>query len=143
MMTQEMQAKLKRSLVLHEGRKNFPYDDGLGNITIGIGYNLTARGLSDEWVDTQYNQDVAYFYNRLMDDFFWFKDLNIDRQIVLVDMCFMGYKKFLSFKKMLGFLAESDYKNTAKEMLDSEWAKQTKGRAEKLACAMEEGEYHV
>ena len=142
-MTTEMFAKLKRSLVLHEEYRKLPYVDSLGNITIGIGYNLSDRGLDDDWINNQYAKDVNYFYNQLSQDYYWFNDLNVDRQIVLVDMCFMGYKHFQQFVHMFSALADHDYVQAAREMLDSEWALQVKSRALTLAQAMTSGVYNV
>jgi lysozyme len=143
MMTAEQQNKLKRSLVLHEEKRNFPYVDTEGKISIGIGYNLTDRGLSDEWITKQYNDDVSYFYNALYENFSWFKELNNDRQIVLIDMCFMGFKKFCGFTRMIKALSQHDYLIAAHEMLDSAWAKQVKTRADVLAKAMVDGVYEI
>lgn len=142
-MNTDMAAKLRRSLVLHEEYKKFPYVDTVGKITIGIGYNLTDRGIDDQWINDQYNRDVAYFYAQLSKDFDWFLSLNEDRQIVLVDMCFMGYQRFLEFKGMLDALAKGDFKQAAVEMLDSKWATQVKGRATSLAHGMLTGVYIV
>lgn len=140
MMTADMKAKLKQLLIKHEDKRNFPYYDTVGKITIGIGYNLTDRGVSDEWINEQYEQDVSYFYQSLTNDFPWFRDLSEPRQMVLIDMAFMGYKKLLGFKKMLAALARHDYLKAADEMLDSKWATQVKGRADELAGIMESGE---
>ena len=142
MMTPEMSLKLKQSLVDHEGRKNLPYTDTLGNITIGIGYNLTSRGLPDSWVDSQYLSDVQYFYNQLS-AFPWYLKLNDDRQIILIDMAFMGWQRFLGFTDMIAALEVSDFNKAANEMLNSEWATQVKGRAIQLAEGMRTGEYNV
>ena len=142
MMTPEMSAKLKKSLVLHEGWKNFPYVDTQGKITIGCGFNLSDRGLDDDWINKQYIEDVTFFYNQLS-DFEWFHSLNSDRQIVLIDMCFMGWKKFLEFKNLIEALSKHDYKTAAKEMLNSVWAEQVKSRAIALSHAMETGEYTI
>lgn len=142
LMTPEMSAKLKRSVVNHEGRKKFPYPDTLGNITLGIGYNLTARGITDEWIDNQYSEDAEFFYLSLS-QYPWFNNLNEDRKIVLLDMCFMGLKKFLTFEKMIEALKESDFMTAAHEMINSKWAEQVKDRAFVLAVAMRKGVYDV
>ena len=42
---------------------------------------------------------------------------------------------------MLAAVEEGDYKKAAKEMLDSKWAFQVKGRAVELAKIMETGEW--
>lgn len=143
MMMPDSVAKLRRSIVEHESYRKIPYVDTMGKITIGIGYNLTDRGIDDEWINDQYQRDIAFFYNRLTEDFPWFKELNTDRQIVLIDMAFMGYKHFLSFERMLTALGLRDYRLAASEMMDSKWAEQTKGRAAQLAHAMLTGVYEI
>ncbi len=137
-------AKLRRSLLRHEKETLFPYFDNTPdkNITIGIGYNLSARGLPESWVNQQYADDVNYFYNKLC-SFPWFKDLNDDRQVVLVDMCWMGWRRFLEFKHMIACLEAHDYVGASREMLESEWAKQVKHRAVDLSDAMLSGVYDI
>jgi len=142
MMTQEILVKLRRSLLRHEGYDKYPYIDSVGKITIGIGYNLSDRGMSDEWIANQYLEDVNYFYNKLS-EFPWFLKLNHDRQIVLIDMCFMGIRKFLSFKKMIVALEKEDYVEAAREIVDSKWASQVGIRANVLADAMWKGVYDI
>ena len=142
MMTPEMISKLRQSLILHEGYRKYPYTDSTGKMTVGIGYNITDRGMDDGWINTQYQKDVAYFYNQLA-EFPWFFNLNVDRQIVLIDMSFMGWKNFLEFKGMLEALANEDFKLASEEMLNSKWAEETKSRATTLAHAMLTGIYNL
>jgi len=144
MILPDMAMKLRRSLIKHEGYKSHPYLDTANppRITIGIGYNLSDRGLPAEWINNQYQQDVNYFYNKLA-EFDWFHSLNEDRQIVLIDMSFFGWQKFLEFKGMIAALEQRDYTLAAEEMLNSEWAKEVKGRAVDLANAMKSGVYNV
>jgi len=142
MMTPEMLLKLRSSLVKHESYSKFPYVDTVGKTTIGIGYNLTDRGVSDEWINTQFQSDVDYFYQQLS-TFPWFEHLTPDRQIVLIDMAFMGWKKFLTFNKMLNALLTGDFKKAAYEMINSKWAEQVKGRAASLAHGMMTGVYEI
>ena len=133
MLTTEFRAKLKLLVIKHEGRKNYPYTDTVGKITIGIGYNITDRGLSDEWIDDEYDKDSSYFYYKLYEEFPFFKDLSANRQIALIDMSFMGYQKIKGFKKMWAALEIRDYDRAADEMIDSKWAKQEPNRANDLA----------
>jgi len=142
MMTPGMLAKLRRSLIQHEGYEKFPYIDTVGKITIGIGYNLTDRGMDDDWINKEYIKDVAYFYHQLS-QYSWYLDLNPDRQIILIDMAFMGWKRFIEFEDMIKALEQGDYVTASKEMLQSKWAEQTKRRAETLAQGMLTGEYNI
>lgn len=143
MMTPGMNAKLYRSLVLHEDKRNYPYVDSVGKITIGIGYNLSDRGLPDSWINSQYIEDVDYFYKQFNETFSWYKDLNEDRQIALIDMAFMGWKKFLEFHHLIDALSKHDYVRAHDEMLNSKWAEEVKGRAITLANVILTGSYNI
>ena len=64
------------------------------------------------------------------------------RQLILIDMAFnMGVPRLCKFKKMCAAVEGEDSPTAAKEMLDSRWAKQVKGRATMLANAMHNGEF--
>ena len=110
-----------------------------GNVTIGIGYNLSARGLPDSWINEQFDQDIAYFDKVLTLDFPWYEHLCDARKMVIIDMCFMGYKTFRTFHKMLFALELHNYERAADEMLNSEWAHQVNGRAVENALIMRRG----
>lgn len=138
-MSPEMRSQLKTLIVKHEGYKNFPYFDSVGKLTIGVGYNISDRGLPDTWIDSQLQEDIDYFYRELDFNFPWFSKLNHARQIALIDMCFMGFKKFLSFKKMLSAFEKQDYNTAAKEILNSRYASQVGNRAKDLAYIIEKG----
>lgn len=139
MLDPETRLKLKELLVKHEGKTTYPYVDTVGKITIGIGYNLTDRGLPEAWVDKQFEEDVNFFHDHLDRDFKWFRDLNYERKIVLIDMCFMGYQRFKEFKNMLKALSYKNYDKAADEMLNSKWAIQVGNRALELANIMRTG----
>jgi lysozyme len=87
--------------------------------------------------------DVNYFYDQLQKTFEWFQKLNDDRKIVLIDMCFMGWKKFLEFEKMIYALEKENYQQASFEMINSDWAKQVKNRAVQLAQGMLTGVYEI
>jgi lysozyme len=143
MMSADMKSRLKLLLIQHEGYRNYVYSDSVGKLTIGIGYNLSDRGVSDGWINQQYDEDVDYFYTTLSETYEWFNDLNEIRQMALIDMCFMGLKKFKSFNKMLVALSHHDYDQAAHEMLDSVWARQVGKRANDLAELMIHGHLEV
>lgn len=142
MMTAQVLARVRQSLIKHEDYRNYPYVDSVDKITIGIGYNLTDRGIDNEWINKQFDSDVNYFYSNLC-EFPWFHLLSDDRQIILIDMAFMGWKKFLGFGKMFEALLHRNYEGAAQEILNSKWAKEVKGRAVELADGMRTGVYHV
>lgn len=137
-----MLTKLKRSLTLHEGRSRFLYQDTAGKWTIGCGYNISDRGLPDSWIDSQLDLDIKYFYSSLAEHL-WFQTLNADRQIILIDMAFMGMKKLLGFVKMIDAIQRRNYDLAAKEIINSDWAKKVGSRAFDLANGMRTGIYTI
>ena len=42
----------------HEGRRSHIYTDTVGKLTIGVGRNLTDRGLSDDEIDYLLANDI-------------------------------------------------------------------------------------
>lgn len=134
-----MKLKLRHLLIVHEGYEQKLYTDSVGKHSIGIGRNLDDRGVCPTEIDMMCDHDMQYFYDQLDSHFKWFAELNEARQIALIDMCFMGFKKFLSFKKMISYLASHDYNNAAIELLDSAYAKQVGKRAIDLATIIKLG----
>lgn len=139
-MDQSFKLRLKSLIVSHEDYRNLPYIDTKGNITIGIGYNLSRRGLPDSWINAQFEEDIAYFDKQLSLDFPWYDGLIDVRKMVLIDMCFMGYKTLRSFHKMFFALELHKYDIAADEILNSVYAEQVHGRAVENAEIMRSGE---
>jgi lysozyme len=154
---------LLKKLVEHEGLRLEVYQDSLGIDTIGVGRNLQDRGITKEELDaldipsinTVYEHgiteaDAAYLLENdvqiveeeLLRAHPCVDSLDSVRQLVLVDMAFnMGVPRLCKFQKMWNAIHEEDFRNAAKEMLDSRWAIQVKLRATKLAHAMHHGEF--
>ena len=150
-------------LVVAEGLRLQVYKDTLGIDTIGIGRNLEARGISKEeldWMDIPSidhvyewgiteadavylaTNDVQIVEEELVRAHPCVDRLDSVRQLILIDMAFnMGVPRLCKFKKMWAAVEAEDFPTAAKEMLDSRWAKQVKGRATKLANAMHNGEF--
>ena len=150
-------------LVVSEGLRLQVYKDTLGIDTIGIGRNLEDRGISKEeldWMDIPSidhvyewgiteadavylaTNDVQIVEEELVRAHPCVDRLDSVRQLILIDMAFnMGVPRLCKFKKMWAAVECGDYPTAAKEMLDSRWAKQVKGRATKLANAMHNGEF--
>ena len=125
----DMKSKLRQLLIKHEGYEGHPYSDSVGKVTIGIGRNLTDRGVLPTEIDMMFDHDVDYFFNFLSDKFVWFPKLNEARQIALVDMCFMGTKTFMQFEKMIAALEMGDYERAAEEITNSKYAGEVGQRA--------------
>jgi len=150
-------------LIKHEGLKLQVYQDTLGIDTIGIGRNLEDRGITKQELDEldipsidhvyEYGiteadavylatNDVQIVEEELVRAHPCVDRLDSVRQLIVMDMAFnMGVPRLCKFKNMWAAIHEEQYDVAAKEMLDSRWARQVKGRATKLANAMHNGEF--
>lgn len=133
---------LKVLLVKHEGKRPTPYKDTTGHLTVGVGRNLDAVPFSDDEMALMLDNDVTRVWKecstRLLS--YGFNALDDARQHVLMDMVFnMGTDGVLRFQKMLAAVAARDFDTAAREMLNSQWAKQVGDRATELAAMMKAG----
>ena len=134
--------KLAARIRKNEGLSYLPYRCSAGALTIGYGHNLDARGISIEAAELLLKQDLEIAEKEVKNAFIWWPKLDDARLGVLIEMCYnLGISRLVGFKKMLAALEEGDYKKAAKEMLDSKWAFQVKGRARELAEIMQTGEW--
>jgi lysozyme len=121
-------------LKLHEGVRRFPYKDTKGNITIGIGRNLTGKGLSESEIYFLLENDINEAQRDLFINLSWTLGLDKVRQVALIDMCFnMGIKGLLTFKNTLPLIKNGKYEQAAKNLRKSKWYKDVKsGRGERI-----------
>ena len=70
----------------------------------------------------------------------WWRRLDNARQVILANMAYqMGVHGLLGFRKMLAALQDKDWYEASVQALDSEWARQTKERAEWSAEVLRTG----
>ncbi len=140
-MLKETKIKLRKILIGHEGIKNFPYIDKSGKITIGVGRSLTDRGISSAEAVSLLDDDIDYFYNKLLCVLPWYCALDEARQVVLIDICFnIGLHAFMELKDFLDALEVRDYSLAVVEILTTKWGRQNPFRAQKLANIIKSGE---
>ena len=136
---------LKTQLLREEGAESCAYQDSLGYWTIGVGRLIDSRkggGLSNDEIDYLLDNDIKAKTREVLLALPWMPRLSEPRQAVLIGMAFqMGIGGLLKFKRMLGSVEDGQYGEAAMEMLDSAWAKQTFGRATRMAKQMETGEW--
>lgn len=115
-----------RALILkHEGIRLFPYDDATGQplksgdvlkgkITIGVGHNLSDRGITQEQADDWLDDEIARCVNDLCINFPWFVGLSDNRQNALIDLRFnLGPSRFRKFAPTLALLAAGEFNSAA------------------------------
>lgn len=133
--------KLIKQLKKHEGIELKPYKCTSNKLTIGIGRNLEDVGISEHEAEYLLMNDLDT-YMTAAKTYDWYAGLNDARKAVIVNMLFnMGQTNFNKFLKMKQALDVGDYSEAAKQMLDSKWAKQVKGRSAELSKQMETGKW--
>jgi len=124
----------------HEGVSALPYEDSVGKITIGIGRNLTDRGLSVDEVEMLFANDMK-IAAEILD--IWchdWRDFSATRQAALLSMAFnLGAPRLSQFIKLRAALAVRDFTTASAEALDSKWAKQVGHRAQHIADLLAKG----
>lgn len=154
-------ATVIQRLMLNEGCRNKAYYCPAGKLTIGIGRNLDDNPLTEEEIayighncrgKCITNEQAAYLCRnniaqvkaQLDKELPWWRDLNIDRQFVMIDLCFnLGKNTLLTFKKTLDSIATGYYERAAKQLLQSKYATQVGIRAKRNAYALKYGKYVI
>lgn len=134
-----VRADLVNQLILHEGFRLKPYVDTVGKVTVGIGHNLTDKGLTSGQVLDILNTDIDDTFAFLDKECPWWRTLSETRQLVLADMAFVMMKKLLDFKGMIAAIKAGDFERAADSILNSKFGQQTGTRAITLSRMMRIG----
>ena len=131
--------KVKKRLIQEEGKKHFPYTCSANKLTIGVGRNIQARGISDITIDQMLEEDIDICLGELRQNLSWFDNAPSGIQDVLIDLAFnMGVPKLMTYVKTLELLRTSQYDKAADELLRSRYAAtlpQRSGRNAKMIRA--------
>jgi lysozyme len=139
-LTPDGREQLQLRLIDEEGLKLFPYHDTRGILTIGVGRNLQAKGISREEALMLLDNDIIQAETEVQNNISFYLQLNDARKIALIELVFnMGINALLGFKKTLVALEAGDYKLASQELLASLWAKEVGFRSEKIAYLIETG----
>jgi lysozyme len=134
--------KLAEQLRRDEGVRFRPYADTKGKITIGVGRNLTDKGITPRESDYLLGNDIDEAECELHQLMPWTDKLDDARRGVLIAMVFnMGITAFQDFEKFLALVNAGNYTAAGAEMLNSKWAKQVGARANRLSRQMVSGEW--
>jgi lysozyme len=132
--------KIKLLLTRHEGFKPKPYTDTVGKITIGVGHNLTDKGLTAKQIDGILEDDINDTLTFLQDHCPWFAPLDDVRQRAIIDLTFDIEGKLLDFKNMIAAIEARDWVRAGSELLNSTFASETGQRAKDLAYMIQSGQ---
>jgi lysozyme len=112
-----------------------------GNITIGIGRNLTEDGISPVEAETLLTHDITTALVHLH-TFKWYDGLDVVRQAALIDLNInLGSYGFDEFTRMTAALSERDYTRAGAALRDSAADHQEPRRIEELAKMLETGQW--
>lgn len=154
--------QLREDLIRDEGVREVCYFCTAGKKTIGVGRNLDDVGLTPEeekhlgcttddlktgrvkltgaQIDYLLANDMARVQRDLDRELSWWRGRPADAQRALCNMVYqMGIGGVLKFKKMLACVHAGDWEGAKRNALDSDWAKQTPGRAERVTALFTAG----
>ncbi len=132
--------QLKADLMRDEELRLEPYLDSAGNLTIGVGRNLSSRGITEQEAHVLLDTDVAVVFEDLDRNVTWWRRLPDGAQRALANMCFnLGWPRLSGFRRMLLALQVGDFETAAREALDSKWARQVGDRAVRIAELIRKG----
>jgi len=126
----------------HEGYKPQMYKDTEGHWTIGVGHLVTAneiskfknRKLSDTEIRSLFDSDLSIAIANAKKFVPNLNTLPLPVQHAMVNMAFnLGINRLMKFKDLRQSLASKDFNKASKDMLNSKWASQVKGRAVELS----------
>lgn len=133
--------KLRASLIRHEGCILMPYVDTTGNITIGVGHNLSAHGITHAQAMAWLDEDIGAAVTACHEQLPWSETLDDVRQRVLIELCFnVGIGKLLKFTATLDLIRLGRYGDAADRLTKSLWYQQVKTRGPVLVQMLRTGQ---
>lgn len=124
---------------IYEGTKLFPYTDTVGKLTIGVGHNLTDKGITPNQAGQILSDDIDDTTKFLDARLPWWKSLDEVRQRALANMVFNLMGKILDFHTLLGALQAKDWGLASDSVLNSLFATQVGKRASDIAFMFKTG----
>lgn len=134
--------KLVAQLTSNEGYRRFPYLDTKGKTTIGVGRNLTDKGISKDEGRMLLQNDIAEAVAAARTEPWWAIVADDDvRARAMVDLVFnMGIGKLRTFVHALSALAGGDFNSAADQFVDSAWYREVGIRGPKIVGMIRTGQ---
>jgi lysozyme len=136
--------KLIAEVQSEEGLRLTAYQDQFGVWTVGYGHTGPEVQQGLVWTQDQAKAallgDIRYAVSRLDSALPWASGLNDARTRALLQMAFqLGIHGLLNFKHMLEALRQGLWDRAYSEAMDSDWARQTPARAQRVAGMLRDG----
>ena len=122
--------KIVEMLKRHEGLRTYPYNCSKGFLTLGIGRNLDANGISEEEAHYLLYNDINKVQKELTKNWGVWRTFPERARMVCIDMAFqMGITGFMSFRETRKLMELGKWLEASEELLRSRYAVQTPNRA--------------
>jgi len=131
--------KLRATLADAEGAYLSLYKDTTDNWTIGIGHNLSSKGISKGVLEMMFAEDVRDAQATLTHLVPDWRNLNEPRQNALVELAFNMGPRLRGFVHMLTAVNSGRWDRAADELQDSLWFKQVGRRGPRLVSVIRTG----
>lgn len=142
LMLAELKADEGVRLVVYDdatGRTIGPGSAVIGHPTIGVGRALDVTGISPVEASTMLLSDVSTYLVELR-KLPWFVAMDATRQRSIVNMRHqLGLRGLMRFRAMIDRIENGSWQAAAAEGLDSEWARQSPVRAERVMAQLATG----
>jgi lysozyme len=121
--------ELKTRLLEEEGYREKPYTDTTGNVTVGIGFNVTD-GMSPRVARACMIAELEDAMADLDRNAPWWRTMPLSQRMALLDMAYnLGWPALSGFKNMLASARDGDYADAAQHAMASKWAAQVGQRS--------------
>lgn len=133
---------LHAQLRVDEGVRPEPYPDQFGNMTIGIGRNLTANGINRGEQALMFDNDLAAAERSARLLFHNFDQLSDVRKAVIMNLAFnMGYSTLAGFVNTIAAIDARRWEDGAQGLIKSKWYTQVqRDRSDRLIKMLRTGE---
>lgn len=126
-------AQMQSDLITDEGERLRPYVDTTGNITVGVGRNLSVNGISSAEATILLLNDIATAAANLDAGMPWWRTLPEPQQRVMANLMFnLGPVRFAEFTTFLGFMKEQKFPSAAADLATTLWFKQVGARGPRM-----------
>ena len=121
---------VKEMLLKHEGLRTFPYKCSEDKLTIGIGRNLEANGITEDEAMYLLDNDIKRVIESLDKHWRVWKSFPKKAQLVCIDCTFqMGITGWMAFRHTRALMEMDCWLEASEEILRSKYATQTPNRA--------------
>lgn len=134
-------ARTKALLILDEGSRLMPYKDSVGHLTIGIGHNLDANGISAAVQDQLYREDMDHAQHVLNLFAPLWQTWDDVRQAAGLSLAFNLGSRLFAFTTLRTALQGQNWALAGQSLKDSLWYQQVGDRGPRLVSMFVTGQW--